>query len=59
MECRDPECVNGVPFEGLVIRKETLGIQPFKLKTKWHYLWASKKADEGEIDAEDLQTEDE
>ena len=55
MELDDPECVNSVPFEGLVIRLDKLGIESYKLKTKKHLLWASKKQDEGAVDMEEQE----
>jgi len=55
MELNDPECVNSVPFEGLVIRLDKLGIESYKLKTKKHLLWASKKQDEGAVDMEEQE----
>jgi hypothetical protein len=55
MEEREPDCANEVPFEGLVIRKESLSICAFKLKTKWHALWASKKQDDGAVDLEEQE----
>ena len=33
MELNSPHCINMVPHEGVVIRKETLGINSYKLKT--------------------------
>ena len=55
MECDEPNCCNKVPFEGLVIRKETLGAEPYKLKTKRHLIWASQKQDEGAVDMEEAE----
>jgi hypothetical protein len=55
MELDDPECENKVPFEGLVIRLDKLGIESYKLKTKKHLLWASKKQDEGAVDMEEQE----
>jgi hypothetical protein len=62
MELDDPDCANPVPFEGLVIRKERLGLEVYKLKTNRHYIFETAELDKGEVDmetAESLGTEGE
>lgn len=55
MEENSPECVNKVPHEGIVIRKDsTIGLEVFKLKC-FAYLNREQKAlDNGETNIEDL-----
>ena len=55
MEMDDPDCKNSVPFEGLVIRKEGLGLTVFKLKTDAHYLMSTEELDAGITNIEDEQ----
>ena len=53
MEMNDPNCLNKVPFEGIVIRKETLGINVFKLKCFAFLGMECKANDNNEINIED------
>ena len=57
MEKPDPMCKNKVPFEGIVIRKESIDLQVFKLKCDAHYQMETKNLDSGEIDIETQETE--
>jgi len=54
MEKNDPDCKMSVPFEGLVIRKESLKIHSYKLKTQAFLQKESKALDEGELSIEDI-----
>jgi hypothetical protein len=54
MEQDDPECRNKVPFEGLVIRKEKLHIESYKLKSI-----AFLEKETKELDTEIINIEDE
>ncbi|MDR0547677.1 MAG: hypothetical protein LBG77_08915 [Dysgonamonadaceae bacterium] len=56
MELDEPDCQNPVPFEGLVIRKERLGLEVYKLKTNRHYIFETLELDQGELDIETAQS---
>ncbi|MDR0560113.1 MAG: hypothetical protein LBG92_08070 [Prevotellaceae bacterium] len=53
MEEFDNECINKVPFEGIVIRKERLGIESYKLKCFKFYEYETDLLDKGETNIED------
>jgi len=53
MEMDDPDCENKVPFEGIVIRKETVGIEVYKLKCFSFLGMESKANDSEEVNIED------
>lgn len=48
-------CLNKVPMEGVVIRRETRGLEAFKLKSEAFRLYESKELDSGEENIEDEQ----
>jgi hypothetical protein len=52
-------CVNKVPDEGIVLRREIFGIDPYKFKSFAFKLRETKQADAGEIDLETIESEDE
>lgn len=56
MELDDPDCKNSVPFEGIVIRKEGLELNVWKLKTDRHYGFETAELDKGELDIETAET---
>jgi len=51
-------CVNKVPDEGIVLRKEIFGIEPYKFKSFAFKLRETKQADAGEIDLETIESEE-
>lgn len=52
MEMNSPTCTNTVPHEGIVIRKESLDIEVYKLKCNLFNEQESKQLDSGELDLE-------
>jgi hypothetical protein len=52
-------CVNKVPDEGIVLRKENINIEPYKYKSFAFWLRETKEADKGEVDLETLESENE
>lgn len=52
-------CVNKVPDEGIVLRREVFGIDPYKFRSFAFKLRETKQADAGEIDLETIESEDE
>jgi hypothetical protein len=54
MECDSPECVNKVPHEGVVIKKDNMESSAFKLKC-FNFLNKTEQAslDKGESNIED------
>jgi len=52
-------CVNKVPDEGIVLRREIFGIDPYKFKSFAFKLRETKQADAGEIDLETIESEEE
>ena len=46
-------CRNEVPEEGVVIRKDILELEAYKLKSSRFYEWETKELDKGEINIED------
>jgi hypothetical protein len=50
-------CVNKVPDEGIVLRKEVIDIEPYKYKSFAFKLRETKNADAGEIDLETIESE--
>lgn len=46
-------CQNKVPEEGVVIRKESLELEAYKLKSPKFYEWETKQLDKGEVNIED------
>jgi hypothetical protein len=53
MEMDDPDCENKVPFEGIIIRKETVGIEVYKLKCFTFLGMECKANDSEEVNIED------
>ena len=53
MECNSPSCVNKVPHEGLVIKKEDMRSRAWKLKTFAFLSGEQKELDAGEENIED------
>ena len=53
MECNSPSCVNKVPHEGLVIKKENMKSRAWKLKTFYFISGESANLDLGESNIED------
>lgn len=53
LEQMDNECKNKVPAEGIVLRKEGLYIESYKLKSQKFFLQESKAHEEGEVDIEE------
>lgn len=51
-------CVNKVPDEGIVLRKEVSDIEPYKYKSFAFWLRETKQNDKGVIDLETLESED-
>jgi hypothetical protein len=51
-------CVNKVPAEGIVLRKEVFKIEPYKFKSFAFKLRETKSADDGEIDMETVESID-
>ena len=49
-------CNNKVPFEGIVLRLESLDIEVFKLKSERFYLQETKQLDSGERNIEDEES---
>lgn len=52
-------CKNKVPEEGIVVRKEGLAIENFKLKAHRFLEFESKQLDKGEVDMETLEAQEE
>jgi hypothetical protein len=50
-------CVNKVPDEGIVLRKEVIDIEPYKYKSFAFKLRETKNADAGEVDLETIESE--
>jgi len=48
MEQNDPYCKNKVPFEGVVIRKESLDLEVYKLKCDAFFIHETKELDSNE-----------
>lgn len=46
-------CTTGVPMEGYVIRRESRGVDPFKVKSEAFLLYEGKELDSGEVSLED------
>ena len=53
MECNSPSCINKVPHEGLVIKKEDMKSRAWKLKTFYFISGESANLDLGESNIED------
>ena len=52
-------CVNKVPDEGIVLRKEQVDIEPYKYKSFAFKVRETQEADKGEIDMETIESEQE
>jgi hypothetical protein len=52
-------CVNDVPDEGIVLRKEVIDIEPYKFKSFAFKMRETAEADKGEIDIETIESEQE
>jgi hypothetical protein len=50
-------CVNKVPDEGIVLRKEVIDIEPYKFKSFAFKMRETAEADNGEIDIETIESE--
>lgn len=46
-------CVNKVPEEGIVLRKEILDLEVYKLKSTRFFEWETKELDSGEVNIEE------
>jgi hypothetical protein len=49
-------CINKVPDEGVVLRKEALTIEPYKYRSFAFCLRETKNADKGEVDIETIES---
>jgi hypothetical protein len=52
-------CVNKVPDEGIVLRREVIDIEPYKFKSFAFKMRETAEADKGEIDMETIESEQE
>lgn len=50
-------CVNKVPDEGIVLRREVIDIEPYKYKSFAFKMRETQQADKGEIDLETIESE--
>lgn len=50
-------CINKVPDEGIVLRREVIDIEPYKYKSFAFKMRETQEADKGEIDLETIESE--